>query len=313
MSVRIRFRRFYECDTEAERDLTWGDDSLIYCIDTDTYYKIYAGDYVEVPRDEIFFTSPIDINKIAISGVPDGTKFLRDDGSWAEGLGGGTGIKILYDSWDFKDPTAAADPSSGNFRLNTASYATVTELYISDVSKSTTDFSQILSLMGEGDVIYLQKKDDASIVARYKLTAAPTDNTGWWTLALEYVNSAGALFANNDEILILFSMAGAGGGHIIWDQDDNPMAQEPVLQFKRLNVTAETGKTVVTRPADTFIGLTPPSNPVVGDIWKNSETWKTYTRYDGYWVETYSDVGNADGFSRKAKLAFITVNYLNTR
>lgn len=84
MAVRKEFRRLYKCDTEAERELTWGEDTLIYCLDTLKYFKIFAGDYVEVQEDELFMTSPIDIRKIAISSVPDGTKFLRDDGSWAE-------------------------------------------------------------------------------------------------------------------------------------------------------------------------------------------------------------------------------------
>lgn len=82
MAVRIRFRRYYECDTEAERSLDFGEDSLIYCLDTSKYYKIYGGGYVEVPLDEVIFTSPIPLSKLSISGIPDGTKFLRDDGVW---------------------------------------------------------------------------------------------------------------------------------------------------------------------------------------------------------------------------------------
>lgn len=96
MAVRIRFRHFYECDTEAERSLDFGLDSLIYCIDTSKYYKIEDGAYTEIPPDEIFFTSPIALSKLQISGTPDGTKYLRDDGSWAtvEGGTGGTGTAV---------------------------------------------------------------------------------------------------------------------------------------------------------------------------------------------------------------------------
>jgi len=101
MAVRGRFRKFFECDTEAEHDLSWGEDTLIYCIDTDTYYKILYNDFVEVPKDEIFQVSPISLLKIAISGVPDGNKFLRDDGSWAEvpgvsGVEGETGFRKTF-------------------------------------------------------------------------------------------------------------------------------------------------------------------------------------------------------------------------
>lgn len=93
MAVRTRFRKFYECDTEAERSLEWGPDSLIHCLDTGTYYKIFAGAYVVVPADEVIFNSPIDPNKLIISGVPDGTKVLGDDWSWktVSGIGGGGG------------------------------------------------------------------------------------------------------------------------------------------------------------------------------------------------------------------------------
>jgi hypothetical protein len=92
MAVRIRFRKYYECDTEAERNLDWGADSIIYTLDTSKYFKILAGDYVEIPPDEVVFASPIPLTKIAISGVADGSRFLRDDGAWADPPGGGASI-----------------------------------------------------------------------------------------------------------------------------------------------------------------------------------------------------------------------------
>lgn len=81
--VRIRFRRFYECDTEAERDLTWGSDSLIFTADSLKWWRILDGAFVEVLEEEIFFQSPIPFNKLQLSGTPDGTKFVRDDGALA--------------------------------------------------------------------------------------------------------------------------------------------------------------------------------------------------------------------------------------
>lgn len=84
MAIRGRFRKFYECDTQAEIDLTWGEDTLIYAIDTDKYLKVLNGSIVEVPKEVIHLSLPISLSNIAISGVPDGHKFLRDDGSWAE-------------------------------------------------------------------------------------------------------------------------------------------------------------------------------------------------------------------------------------
>lgn len=178
MASRIRFRRFYECDTESDRSLDFGQDSLLYCLDTQKYYRIYNSTYEEVLPDEVIFISPIPISKLSISGIPDGTKFLRDDGSWATPAGGG----------------------------------------------------------------------------------------------------------------------GGGGGHIIYDSLGIALTQQPGLKFSRLSVTndALNSLTLVTRPSDTYIGLTAPANPVEGDEWTNSETWKTYKYYDSFWVEL-SGTGTSGG------------------
>lgn len=74
-------------------------------------------------------------------------------------------------------------------------------------------------------------------------------------------------------------------GHIIWNNAGTSVTQETVLQFKRLDVTAETGKTVVTRPSDTYVSVSPPTSPFSGDTWISSETLKAYVYYDGFWVE----------------------------
>lgn len=227
MAVRIRSRRYFECDTEAERSLEWPIDTLIYCIDTNKYFKIFAGDYVEIPEDEVIFVSPITMDKIAISGVPDGFKFLRDDGSWAEVPLGDNLFKGYFFS-------------------------------------------------------------EAALTGAY-----PTSSQGTWAIVDNGVTEDASIYIWDDTDSIWVQASGGGGGHIIWDSADNPLAQEPVLQFKRLNVTAETGKTVVTRPADTFTGIAPPSNPVEGDVWTdtNDTIWKTYVRYDGYWVERHPESG----------------------
>jgi hypothetical protein len=76
-------------------------------------------------------------------------------------------------------------------------------------------------------------------------------------------------------------------GHKIYDSSGTLMTQQSKLKFTRLNVTNDGGnaQTIVTRPADTFVGTTAPASPVEGDVWRNSETWKTYTWYDSFWVE----------------------------
>jgi hypothetical protein len=56
------------------------------------------------------------------------------------------------------------------------------------------------------------------------------------------------------------------------------------LKFVRLNVSSSDDQIIVTRPSDTSITYRP-SNPIEGDEWTDNETFITYVRYDGYWVE----------------------------
>lgn len=79
-------------------------------------------------------------------------------------------------------------------------------------------------------------------------------------------------------------------GHFIQDSGVNE-TQRTNLNFQRMIVTDDAGNnaTIVTRPPDTFVGASAPTNPVEGDVWKNSDTWKTYVYYDGFWVEQISN------------------------
>ena len=83
------------------------------------------------------------------------------------------------------------------------------------------------------------------------------------------------------------SGGGSGGGHVIYSETGTALTQQPGLKFVRLSVTNDgtNSLTVISRPADTYVGISAPSSPVPGDVWTNSETWKTYKYYDGYWIE----------------------------
>jgi hypothetical protein len=41
----------------------------------------------------------------------------------------------------------------------------------------------------------------------------------------------------------------------------------------------------------TVTGPTGPAGAVTGDVWYDSETGKTYVRYDSFWVESAGDIG----------------------
>ena len=76
-------------------------------------------------------------------------------------------------------------------------------------------------------------------------------------------------------------------GHVILDGNGSIMTQQPNLRFNRMIVTNDNvnSQTIVTRPPSIILSTTPPLNPLQGDEWINSNTWKTYVYYDSYWVE----------------------------
>jgi hypothetical protein len=53
-----------------------------------------------------------------------------------------------------------------------------------------------------------------------------------------------------------------------------------------------TGATGATGPGSfTVTGPTAPSSPLIGDVWYNSTTGRTYVYYDSFWVESGGDAG----------------------
>jgi hypothetical protein len=104
-----------------------------------------------------------------------------------------------------------------------------------------------------------------------------------------------------------------GGGHEIQD-DTTPLTQRAALNFERMIITDDAGNdaTIVTRPADTFVGTTAPSSPVAGDVWTdtNDTVWKTYVRYDGYWVERTGMGVAADSYLLQKKVTVSSAQLL---
>ena len=71
----------YECDTEAERNLAFNPQYLIYTRDTDKFYKIYNNSFVEVLHENVqapLFRSGTEIfNSETIKHVSYGITFIK--------------------------------------------------------------------------------------------------------------------------------------------------------------------------------------------------------------------------------------------
>lgn len=128
-----------------------------------------------------------------------------------------SGLRYLADTAS----TAASDPGAGNLRFNNATLASVTALYIDDSTSDGVDLSTLLGSLGSSGLVKITSVRDNGEWRIFKWTAAPTDNTGWWTFTV--VDQAGlGTFEDDDELQVLFLQLAPGGtGAVatdtIWD------------------------------------------------------------------------------------------------
>ena len=141
--------------------------------------------------------------------------------------GGGGGASVSF-PWKFKEPTASSDPGSGHFRLNNTVASAITEVYVSDETNNSIDASNLLNILDVGDVIYIQQNDDATRALLFTVSASTVDNTGWFTIPVQY--QQGSTIPKKDKICgWIFASTGA---------EDNTVSNVGVGQgvFKQRNV-----------------------------------------------------------------------------
>jgi hypothetical protein len=136
------------------------------------------------------------------------TKLSADnyDFDWVAGGGGGGGL--LSAEFRFSTSTVAADPGSGRFRFDTAAYATVTEIFIDDLTDNGVDVSNLLGLISAGDRLYFQVKSEANKFVIFDVIGPSVDNVGWFTIPVDDL-FAGDFFANNDKCIMIWAVQAA--------------------------------------------------------------------------------------------------------
>lgn len=217
-----------------------------------------------------------------------GKAFLKNDDGTIFDLTKGAALGAsVSSSWRFNTATTNSDPGSKQFKLNNSTYASVTALYFNDTTVAGNDSSGVFSLLQTGARVYVQQANDGSKIALYQLTSAPTDNTGWWTLSVSYVNAVGSLFTSNAECgILIYATSASGGGHTI-QEEGSSLTQRTKLNFVGTGVTAtddagnDATKITITvsggSGASTFLDLT--------------DTPTTYSGYFGQFVVVASGGG----------------------
>ena len=161
--------------------------------------EIPAADQLEVP---VFSTT---VKGFAPAPGAVSNLFLRDDGTWATPVGSSVQL-----TWRFNNSIVIADPGSGNFRMDSATPASVTKLAIDDETRAGVDASTVLDNLTPGSVIAIQELGDAlNFIVCDVVTV--TDQGGWFEIDVTIADS-GLLFGNNRDCGFLLTIAGSVSG-----------------------------------------------------------------------------------------------------
>lgn len=108
----------------------------------------------------------------------------------------------------FLQNTTVSDPGSGQFKINSTIYSAVTIMSIDIITYGGADISAGLSTLVIGDTITFQDMNDSGKIARYRISATPTNQTGWFEIPVSYLSSSGTLIGHNQICAVQFTTVG---------------------------------------------------------------------------------------------------------
>jgi hypothetical protein len=191
----------------------------------------------------------LDHDALKIMGVPvddseiDDGKVLVYDSTTGElqyeYIAEATGLTISAE-WKFSTNTADSDPGNGNFRLNNATQASSTFIYVDDASNQGADMSLLLSSLRSGDMIYIQQRDDSSRALLFEISGTPTDGTGYWKIPVQNGEATINDLVNNKVCAFLFHATGLHS--VAWGSITGTLSNQTDLQTE-LNGKSDTGHT----------------------------------------------------------------------
>jgi len=102
--------------------------------------------------------------------------------------------------------TTTAGSSSSSLRLNNATPASATAIYVDYTARSGVDLKTRLLAGTAGDRLYIQDRANSANWRLFELTGAPTDSTTYATLAVVHRSGAGSLWANGASVIAGYTL-----------------------------------------------------------------------------------------------------------
>jgi len=129
-------------------------------------------------------------------------------------------------AWD--TGTTAADPSTSRVRVNNATLASATAIYISETDGWSVNISGTIAAVTEDSIVKITKIGAPANVLVASVTAAPTDAGSYRSIPITVLTAAGS-FSSSDSLAVEFVIAGTGadgaagadGGGLKWTFDSS--------------------------------------------------------------------------------------------
>jgi len=106
--------------------------------------------------------------------------------------------------WEFSNSTTEGDPGNKKFRMNNATQANSTFLYINDTDKQNVDMGRLIDKLKSGDLIYIQEKKDSTRAILFEVSGDSEDQTGWWKVPVTAGEAALDIENKEDCAFILY-------------------------------------------------------------------------------------------------------------
>ena len=119
----------------------------------------------------------------------------------------GISISSIAAGYHWSTDTDATDPGVNTLKVNNADTSLATELYVSASASGGYDYSSLMSEFVGDDLYLLNQFGVANNNMIYRITARATDNGGWFTIPVEYVDGAGGI---GDDLVVTSSVAYTG-------------------------------------------------------------------------------------------------------
>ncbi len=129
-----------------------------------------------------------------------GTRFNVDDGDYTGTADVLPLVSLVFyynPIWGYNNTTVDADPGAGIFRMDNTALASVTELYIADDNQSSVDMQTLIQSSAVGTNIYITNPNVATDAALFTVSGAATNNTGYTTVPVTFVDSGSSSFTNS--------------------------------------------------------------------------------------------------------------------